>query len=114
MDIAGAEHDDPDAQRLAKRLCKHQDSTPTFLDTPGVDPTNNRAERMIRPAVIARKNIQGNRSEQGAATQAVLMTVFRTLKLRGHDPLATVEQALRTYNATGKPPPLPERVAASG
>jgi hypothetical protein len=114
VELAGAEYSDPDATRLAKRLFKHQDSILTFLDTPGVDPTNNRAERMIRPAVIARKNIQGNRSEQGAATQAVLMSVFRTLKLRGHDPLPTLEHALRAYNATGTLPPLPARGAASG
>jgi len=43
---------------------------------------NNLAERQIRPAVILRKNSQSNRSEQGAVTQAVLMSVYRTLKLR--------------------------------
>jgi len=75
---------------------------------------NNLAERMIRPAVILRKNSQSNRSEKGAATQAVLMSVFRTLKLRGHDPLKVIPQTLRTYLTTGKLPPLPGPAAADG
>jgi len=56
---------------------------------------NNLAERMIRPAVVLRKNSQSNRSERGAAVQAVLMSIYQTLKLRGHDPLATITKALR-------------------
>lgn len=86
--LAEAAYTDPDAARLAKRFARHQDSIFTFLDVEGVEPTNNHAERMIRPAVIIRKNSQGNRSDDGAKTQAVLMSAFQTLKLRGHDPRA--------------------------
>ena len=46
----------------------------TFLDHPGVPPDNNHAERQIRPAVIVRKNSYANDSEEGAETQAVLMS----------------------------------------
>jgi len=76
--------------------------------------TNNLAERMIRPAVILRKNSQCNRSEKGAPVQAVLMSIFRTLKLRGHDPLQVIPDALRTYLKTGTPPPLPGPIVADG
>jgi len=69
---------------------------------------------MIRPAVILRKNSQSNRSEKGAAVQAVLTSVFRTLRLRGHDPLKVIPDALRTYLTTGTLPPLPEGVVADG
>ena len=75
---------------------------------------NNLAERAIRPAVILRKAGQANRSEQGAATQSVLMTVFRTLKLRGLDPIASVTEALRTYVQTGELPPLSQKSVADG
>lgn len=112
--LAEAAYTDPDAIRLAKRFARHQDSIFTFLDVEGVEPTNNHAERMIRPAVIIRKNSQGNRSDQGAKTQAVLMSVFQTLKLRGHDPLAALTLALQTYTATGSLPPLPPPAAAHG
>ncbi|MBI5863855.1 MAG: hypothetical protein HZB38_04990 [Planctomycetes bacterium] len=68
----------------------------------------------MRPAVVLRKNSQSNRSDRGATTQAVLMSVYRTLKLRGHDPLQTLETALRTYVQTGTLPPLPNTITANG
>ena len=69
---------------------------------------------MIRPPVILRKNSQSNRSEKGAATQAVLMSLYRTLKLRGHDPTKTIAAALKTYVQAGQLPPLPHAVTADG
>jgi hypothetical protein len=107
MALAQAAYADPDALRLAKRLLKYCDSLFTFLDCPNVPFENNLAERMIRPAVVLRKNSQSNRSEKGAATQAVLMSVYRTLKLRGHDPLKVIPEALQTYLTTGTLPALP-------
>lgn len=112
--LAEGSYKDADAKRLAKRLSKYRDSLFTFLDRPRVPFQNNLAERQIRPAVILRKNSQCNRSQKGAATQAVLMSVYRTLKLRGHDPTDTMAIALRTHLTTGKLPPLPAPVVANG
>jgi transposase len=95
------------ATRLVKRLRKYRDHLFTFLDLPYVPFDNNFAEREIRPAVIMRKNSYCNRSDKGADTQAILMTVFRTLKQRNLNPIDTVVQALRQYNLTSKLPPLP-------
>jgi transposase len=103
---------DRDAVRLCKRLRRTGDHIFTFLDHPAIPFENNFAERMIRPAVVLRKNCQSNRSDDGAATQAVLMSVYRTLKLRGHDPLKTLEAALRTYLQTRQLPLLPGRIVA--
>jgi transposase len=99
--------EDSQARRLVKRLRRHQNDLFTFVDQPGVPFDNNAAERAIRPAVIIRKNSYGNRSEEGADTQAVLMSVFRTLKQRGHDPIGTVVESLAIYLKTGQLPPLP-------
>ena len=112
--MSEATYGDADARRLAKQLWKHTDELFTFPDYPDVPSDNNLAERMIRPAVILRKNCQSNRSEKGAAVQAVLMSVYRTLKLRGHDPLATIDSALRSYLRTGQLPPLPIQSVADG
>jgi len=112
MTLARAEYADADASRLGKRLLRHADQLFTFLDYPDVPFENNFAERMIRPAVIIRKNSQSNRSEKAAAVQAVLMSIYRTLKLRGHNPIAIVAEALRTYVQTGTLPPLPEEIVA--
>ena len=100
--------------RLAKRLRRWGEFVFAFLDHPEIAWENNFAERQIRPAVIIRKNSQSNRSERGAATQAILMSVYRTLKLRGHNPIDVITEALRTYVATGTLPPLPGPAIADG
>lgn len=106
--------EDKDAKRLIKRLRRHRNDLLTFLDEQDVPFDNNHAERAIRPAVMIRKNSYGNRSDRGADTQAVLMSVYRTLQQRGHAPLKTVVDAVATYIATGTLPPLPAKVTATG
>jgi hypothetical protein len=98
---------DKQAARLLKRFRRHRDHLLTFLDDPAVPADNNHGERAIRPAVIIRKNTYGNRSQRGADTQAVLMSIYRTLKQRGHDPLITITKALNEYLVTEKLPDLP-------
>ncbi len=98
---------DKQAQRLLKRFRRHRQHLFTFLDDPAVPADNNHGERAIRPAVIIRKNTYGNRSQRGADTQAVLMSIYRTLKQRGHDPLSTITNALAEHLNTGKLPALP-------
>jgi len=108
-ELCAAEHTDGDAQRLSKRLQKYRENLFTFLDRDGVTFDNNHAEREIRPAVIMRKNSYANRSEQGAEVQAALMSVYRTLKLRGYSPTKAVVEALRQKLLTGTLPPLPAK-----
>jgi hypothetical protein len=85
----------------------------TFLDYPAI-PFENNLERMIRPAVILQKNTQSNRSDRGATTQAVLTSIYRTLRLRGHDPLQTIAAALLSYLQAGQLLPLPDASRAGG
>jgi hypothetical protein len=106
--------EDADARRLVKRLRKYREQLFRFLDDPAVPADNNHAEREIRPAVIIRKNSLCNRSEAGAQVQAVLMSVYRTLKLRGADPVRTIASALRQYVLTGVLPPLPPAPTSLG
>ncbi|MGH9448398.1 MAG: IS66 family transposase, partial [Terriglobia bacterium] len=47
---------------------------------------NNRAERELRPTVIARKTSFGSQSDAGAKTREILMTLVHTLALRFPDP----------------------------
>jgi len=113
-EMADVEHTDGDARRLTKRLAKHAEHIFTFLDYENVPFENNFAERQIRPAVILRKNSQSNRSDRGAATQAILMSIYRTLRLRGLSPTKTIANALKTYLTTGKLPPMPPAAIANG
>ena len=113
-ELLAAPWENDNARRLVKRLRRYSDALFTFLDHAEVPSDNNRAEREIRPAVIIRKNSLGNRSADGAQVQAVLMSIYRTLKLRGHEPLKTLVDALKHYVRTGSLPPLPETAASDG
>lgn len=68
-----------------------------------VDPTNNRAERALRPAVISRKVSCGNKTEKGARTWEILTSLSATAQQRGEDFLEKVSQSIR-LPAT---PPVP-------
>jgi len=85
----------PDNARLAKHLRKHRDDLFTFLRVPGLDATNYRAEQAMRPAAVNRKVWGGNRTENGAHAQSVLMTVLATCRQQARDSLAFLANILR-------------------
>lgn len=76
--------DDTDGktQSLCNNLLKRFDSLWLFLHIEGVEPTNNLAERELRPAVIFRKLTGGSQSEWGMRYIERVMTVICTLKKR--------------------------------
>jgi hypothetical protein len=78
---------DKDIKRLIKRLKRHQAELFTFLEHENVSPYNNHAEQQMRKPVLTRKVSQQNRSAQGAKTQAILMSLFRTAELQGQNPI---------------------------
>ena len=52
----------------------------TFVDVPGVEPTNNAAERALRPAVLWRKGCFGTHSPHGSRFVERMLTVAATLR----------------------------------
>lgn len=83
-------YSDRDAKRLIKRLKRHQKELFTFLEYPNVSPYNNHAEQQMRKPVLTRKVSQQNRSEVGAKTQSIMMSLFRSAELQGHNPVETI------------------------
>ena len=82
----------------------------TFLETPGMEPTNNAAERALRPAVIHRKISHGVQSASGAICRSRLLTVTATLRQQGRDVWAFLEQAWVAHRLDGVMPSLlPDR-----
>jgi transposase len=76
----------PEDVRIRNRLQKQQPHLLRCLENPEfVEATNNRAERALRPAVIARKVSCGNKTERGKRTFEVLASVVRTWFQRGVD-----------------------------
>ena len=71
-----------DCLRMAKRIRHEVDQWVTFLwDTTGdMEPTDNRSERALRPAVIDRRRVQQNRSLLGVYRDMVLRSVAQTCR----------------------------------
>lgn len=92
--ILEGQYSDKDNARFAKRLNKHRPHLFRFLYEEAVEPTNNAAERALRPAVISRKLSAGNRSDQGARNHSVLASIIRTCRQKGEDFCAWAKQLL--------------------
>lgn len=87
----------PEVRRLFKHLRVLRADLFRFLDRPDVEATNWPAEQAIRPAVVNRKTGGGgNRSEKGARTQAILMSVLHTARTAALDTLAALGSLLCT------------------
>lgn len=74
----------------------------TFLDTPGVEPTNNHTERTLRSFVIWRKISFGTQSARGSRYVERIMTVAGSCKLQGRNILDFLTQAIRAHWGHGK------------
>ena len=81
---------DKDVNRIKKRLKRHKNELFTFLEHEGVSPYNNHAEQQMRTPAINRKISHQNRSQEGAETQAILMTLFKSAVLQKLNPVETV------------------------
>ena len=69
-------------------MWKHREALWTFVDTEGVEPTNNHAERELRAFVLWRRRGFGSRSERGDRFAERLMTIAHTARKQGRDILA--------------------------
>ncbi len=78
----------------------------TFLETRGIEPTNNAAERALRQSVIQRKISHGVQSRQGAIYRSRLLTVTTSLRQQGRDVWPFLEQAWIPHHRGGVMPSL--------
>jgi hypothetical protein len=106
--LAKAEYDEPNARRIAKRLRKHQTELTAFLWTKDLEPTNNAAERALRPAVVARKISGGSRSRNGAQAWAKLASLTRTATQQNQKLLNTIRSMLVAAWGSQRPPATSE------
>ena len=97
-DKAGA---DP---RLAplQSLLRHREGLVVFVSKPIVSMDNNSVERALRRPVIGRKLSYGSHSEDGAALQGCLLSVFATLDMAGIDLWRWLEAFLRECAEIGR------------
>jgi transposase len=92
--------------RTAQRILQVADALWTFLETRGIEPTNNAAERALRQSVIQRKISHGVQSRQGAICRCRLLTVTTSLRQQGRDVWQFMEQAWIAHHRGGVMPSL--------
>jgi transposase len=95
---------DPDNQRLLNEIGVHHDrgNLLRFLyDPTRVSPTNNAAERALRPAVIARKVSQCSKNDRGAEAYAAFKSVIRSFLKKGAN---VVEELTRLLHPSSSLP----------
>jgi transposase len=91
---------------LAKRFQGKENTYTTFVDTPGVEPTNNSAERGIRPVVMTRNVTQGTRSKKGRDASEKYWTVRGTCELQGRSFYRFLLDSYNAYRKKEKPPSI--------
>lgn len=99
--------EDRDVNRVRERIIKHNNELFTFFEHPEIEPTNNRAERYLRPSVIMRKLMFGNRSERGAYNHSVIMSIIQTGILNKIKPLDVFTGLLNGSNSLFSQLPMP-------
>jgi transposase len=90
--------------RTCQQLLKVESAFWTFVTTPGIEPTNNAAERALRPAVLWRKNSFGSQSEAGSLFVSRMLTVVTTLRSQNRPVLDYFVEACRAARQ-GQPVP---------
>lgn len=95
--------------RTCRQLLKVELAMWLFVITAGVEPTNNAAERAIRPAVLWRRTSFGSQTQAGSVFVARMLTVVTTLKSQKRNVLEFMTQAVvATRGGTATPSLLPD------
>jgi transposase len=92
------------ARAFSRELLSLEAALWTFVHEDGVEPTNNAAERALRPAVVWRKLCFGSQSEAGARYVERMLTVIATCKQQDRHLLTFLTDAVEAHWA-GTPPP---------
>jgi IS1 family transposase len=92
--------------RTCRELLKLEPAMWLFVRVEGLEPTNNAAERAIRPAVLWRKSSFGTQSAQGSEFLARMLTVVMTLRAQDRNIFDYLVEACRAARQGGCPPSL--------
>lgn len=102
----GADGNHAETARTCRNLLQWRSALWTFIDTPGVEPTNNLAERTLRSFVIWRNISFGTQSARGSRYIERIMTVTGSCKLQGRNLLGFMTQAIQAHWGKGVAPSL--------
>jgi transposase len=103
---AGLKLEMPAAQQLSRALLERDAALWTFAYVAGVEPTNNAAERAVRPAVLWRKGCFGAASTAGNTFVERILTVITTCRQQGRHLWTFLGEAVQAYWAKRPAPSL--------
>jgi transposase len=86
-----------EAGTFARTLDREMGALWTFVVEDGVEPTNNRAERALRFAVLWRKSTQGSYNAKGDRWVERILSVRETCRLRGISTFPVLVDAVTCY-----------------
>jgi len=88
------DYESKEARRFVEKVRNGFDHWFTFVVVPGLEATNNRAERAIKEPVVQRKIIGTFRNEKGIRIYETMMTLIATWKQRGLNPYEAMADSL--------------------
>jgi len=91
---------------FAANLLKYWPALWTFVSVPGLEPTNNHAERCLRGAVILRKLSLGSQSDDGECIVERLLSASVTCRLQKRSLFAYLSEVLAARNRGAAVPSL--------
>jgi transposase len=100
----GASCEDSKSAALCRSLLQHEPALWTFVHVEGVDPTNNAAERALRPVVLWRKGSFGTQSRTGSDFVERMLTVVATLRQQQRNVLDYIQLSVKLLFITNQPP----------
>ena len=93
----GTQCNESKTANTCKKLLKYKTALWTFIETEGVQPTNNFAEQLIRSYVLWRKSSFGTQSDRGDLFVERMMTVTTTCKLQQRNRYDYINSAVAAY-----------------
>ena len=90
---AGSRCGMPKTAATCRDILTRREARWTFVQVEGVEPTNNAAERSLRPGVLWRKGSFGTQSAEGSRVGESLLTVGTTLKQQQRHVLESLTEA---------------------
>ncbi|MCU1422225.1 MAG: Mobile element protein [Microbacteriaceae bacterium] len=97
---------------LGTDLLRQWDAVFRFIDSEGLEPTNNTAERDLRGAVMWRRTTQGTRTEEGSLFVSRILTANGTCKIQKRGVLEYLRDALLAHRRGSLAPSLLSQAAA--
>jgi transposase len=102
----GAQNACPKTAATCRELLTREAALWTFVRVEGIEPTNNRSERQLRPAVLWRKVSYGTQSERGSRFVASMLTVLMSCQQQRRNALAYLTACCQAFYAQRPIPSL--------